>query len=126
MLTEELQTVHHLCQTLNLKTNCDFASIVGLQALARQVLTHGKDIAVLSEELPHVMSSKLKISWQEAADMLEQVCYFLCSCELNHFKLCRFRLHHSRSAASLNRQLLIQLPCFIPSLNILLTNFSLH
>jgi hypothetical protein len=57
-----------------LETNCDLASIVGLQALARQVLTHGKDIAVLSEELPHVMSSKLKISWQEAADMLEQVC----------------------------------------------------
>ncbi|WIA23864.1 hypothetical protein OEZ85_013518 [Tetradesmus obliquus] len=44
-----------------------------LQALARQVLARGKDIAVLSEELPHVISSKLKISWQEAADMLDQV-----------------------------------------------------
>jgi hypothetical protein len=48
-----------------------------VQALARQVLARGKDIAVLSEELPHVMSTKLKISWQEAADMLEQVCYLL-------------------------------------------------
>ncbi|KAF6256854.1 formin homology 2 domain-containing protein [Scenedesmus sp. NREL 46B-D3] len=44
-----------------------------LQALARQVLARGKGITVLNEELPHVMSTKLKISWQEAADMLEQV-----------------------------------------------------
>jgi hypothetical protein len=32
---------------------------------------------VLSEELLRVMSTKLKISWQEEADMLEQVCYFV-------------------------------------------------
>jgi hypothetical protein len=59
-----------------------FASLplISAQALARQVLARGKDIAVLSEELPHVMSSKLKISWQEAADMLEQVCSFCYNC----------------------------------------------
>lgn len=62
-----------------------------LQALARQVLARGKDIAVLSEELPHVMSSKLKISWQEAADMLDQVRYILCYsyvAMLHLFKAC--------------------------------------
>eukprot|EP00879_Flechtneria_rotunda_P013653 GHRR01014263.1.p1 GENE.GHRR01014263.1~~GHRR01014263.1.p1 ORF type:complete len:984 (+),score=468.20 GHRR01014263.1:955-3906(+) len=44
-----------------------------LQVLARQLLTHGEDIGILSEELAHVTSSKLKISWQEAADMLATV-----------------------------------------------------
>ncbi|KAF8060333.1 FH6 [Scenedesmus sp. PABB004] len=45
-----------------------------LQALARQLLERGGDgVAVLAEELPHVASPKLKISWQEAADMLTAV-----------------------------------------------------
>lgn len=44
-----------------------------MQAIARQLHTRGKDVKVLSEELPHVMSSNLKISWQDAAEMLTQV-----------------------------------------------------
>jgi hypothetical protein len=43
------------------------------QALARQLLSRGKDVKILSDELSNVVSTKLKISWQEAVDQLGQV-----------------------------------------------------
>jgi len=33
----------------------------------------GKEAVLLADEVPHVSSSKLKISWQDAADMMTTV-----------------------------------------------------
>lgn len=67
-----LKALNKLHDTKSLDNKCTM-----LQALARQLhqrkLKEGKEIKLLSEEVPHVMSNSMKISWQDAADMLTQV-----------------------------------------------------